>query len=57
MTDYVVMPLGIHVSKKMEISVVLPELVSLHELVHGEENGLTLSTKIDVLLELAKVLH
>ena len=34
MSDYIVMPLGIHVSKKMEITVVVPELVSLHELIH-----------------------
>ena len=34
MSDYIVMPLGIHVSKKMEITVVVPELISLHELIH-----------------------
>ena len=34
LTDYVAMPQGVHVSKKMEITVVLPELVSLHELIY-----------------------
>ena len=48
MSDYIVMPLGIHVSKKMEITVVVPELVSLHELIHEStqinwnEQGLSL---------------
>ena len=62
MSDYVVMPLGIHVSQKMEITVILPELVSLHDFLHspssinGSEEGLSLSKKIGVLLELARVL-
>lgn len=34
LTSYVVMPLGVHVSSKMEISVLLPQLVSLHELLY-----------------------
>ena len=48
MSDYIVMPLGIHVSKKMEITVVVPELISLHELIHEStqinwnEQGLSL---------------
>ena len=35
MSDFVVMPLGIHVSQKMEITVILPELVSLHDFLHS----------------------
>lgn len=66
LSNYVVMPIGIHVSPKMEISVVLPQLVSLHELLHGHQDrfsggsiadGLTLSMKMDILIELAKVLN
>jgi len=34
MSDYVMMPLGIHVSRKMEITVIMPELVSLHDFLH-----------------------
>ena len=34
LSPYVVMPLGIHVSRKMEITVVLPNMVSLHDLIH-----------------------
>ena len=34
MKDYVVWPLGIHVSGTMEITVALPERVSLHEMIH-----------------------
>lgn len=62
MSDYVVWPLGIHVSRKMEITVVLPELVSLHEFLHSPESinnsveSLSLSKKIAVLLELARIL-
>ena len=33
MSQYVVMPKAVHVSKKMEISVIVPELVSLHEVI------------------------
>ena len=56
------MPLGVHVSRKMEISVVLPELRSLHDFIHspqsinGSEEGLSLSKKIAVLVELAQIL-
>ena len=32
--EFVVMPIGIHVGKKMEISLVVPEMVSLHDLIH-----------------------
>ena len=63
MQDYAVMPLGIYVSKKLEITVVLPELVSLHEMIHAPESingseidGLSLAKKIAVLIEIAKVL-
>ena len=62
MQDYVVMPLGFYCSSKMEITVVLPEMQSLHDFIHspssinGSEEGLSLSKKIDVLLELAKIL-
>ena len=57
------MPLGIHVGSKMEITVIIPELISLHELVYsperlnGSEEGLSLSKKIAVLIELAKLLN
>ena len=34
LSSYVVMPLGIHVSNKMEITVVLPNLFSLHDIIH-----------------------
>jgi len=34
LSSYVVMPLGIHVSSKMEITVVLPNLYSLHDMIH-----------------------
>jgi len=56
LTNYVVMPLGVHVSNKMEITVVLPELTSLHELIYqprninGSDDGLSLHTKINILL-------
>ena len=57
------MPLGIHVSKQLEITVVLPELVSLHDLIHAPESingseleGLSLAKKIAVLIQVAKVL-
>ena len=33
MSQFIVMPLGVHVSKKMEISVIVPEMVSLHEII------------------------
>ena len=62
MSDYVVIPQGIHVSRKMEITVVLPEMVSLNDFLHqpssinGSEEGLSLSKKIAVLLELARIL-
>ncbi len=63
LSPYVVMPLGIHVSSKMEITVVLPKMVSLHDLIHepqrinGSEEGLSLTMKMAVLVELAKVLN
>ena len=56
------MPQGIHVSKTMEISCVVPELVSLHEWlyeppkINQSEQGLSLFKKMSVLIELAKVL-
>lgn len=62
MTEFVVMPKGIHVSRKMEITVVVPEMISLHDFLHqpasenGSEEGLSLSKKIAVLLELARIL-
>ena len=34
LSSYVVMPLGSHVSNKMEITVVLPNLFSLHDMIH-----------------------
>ena len=61
--DYVVMPIGINVGSKMEISLVVPEMSSLHDLIHmpsrinGSEEGLDLSKKISVLYELSKVLN
>ena len=33
MSQFIVMPLGVHVSKKMEISVIVPEMISLHEII------------------------
>ena len=63
MQNYVVMPLGLHVSSKMEITVIVPELVSLHDFIHqpsrinGSEEGLSLSKKIAVLIELAKIIN
>lgn len=63
MTNFVVMPLAIHVSSNMQITVILPEKISLHDLIYepqrinGSEEGLDLSRKIDVLIELAKVLN
>ena len=63
MSDYIVMPLGIHVSKKMEITVVVPEMTSLHELIHEptqinwNEQGLSLQRKLTLLIELAKVMN
>lgn len=33
-SNYIVMPLGVHVSKKMEITVIVPKLISLHSLIH-----------------------
>ena len=63
MQNYILMPKGIHVSSKMEITVVLPEMVSLHDFIHqpqrinGSEEGLSLSKKIAVLVELAKVMN
>ena len=63
MQNYILMPKGIHVSSKMEITVVLPEMVSLHDFIHqpqrinGSEEGLSLSKKIAVLVELAKVIN
>ena len=63
MSNYVVWPLGMHVSSKMEITVVLPELVSLHDLIHqpqrinGSEEGLSLRKKMALLVELAKVVN
>ena len=52
------MPLGIHVSKQLEITVVLPELVSLHELIYAperinsssNEGGVNLRQKINLLI-------
>ena len=63
MEQYIVMPLGVHVSNKMEITVLLPEHVSLHDFIHqphsinGSQEGLSLAKKISVLLELARVMH
>jgi len=63
MGNFMVMPKGVYVSPKMEITVVLPELISLHDIIHepqrinGSEEGLDLRKKIAVLLELAKVLN
>ena len=37
MSKYTVVPLGVHVSSKMEITVMLPELVSLHELIYAAD--------------------
>lgn len=62
MADYVLMPQGIHVSRKMEITVIVPEMVSLHDFLHspasinGSEEGLSLEKKIALLLELARIL-
>ncbi len=48
MGKYIVMPEGVYVSPKMEINVVLPELTSLHDIIHapsrinGSEEGLDL---------------
>ena len=59
MQEYVIMPQGFYVSPNMEISVVIPELVSLHDIIHepqrinGSEEGLDLRKKIAVLLSLA----
>ena len=63
MGNFMVMPKGVYVSPKMEITVILPELISLHDIIHepqkinGSEEGLDLRKKIAVLLELAKVLN
>lgn len=57
------MPIGIHIGKSMEISLLVPEMVSLHDLIHqpqrinGSEEGLSLNKKISLLLELSKVLN
>ena len=37
LTNYIVMPKGVHVSKQMEISVVVRELVSLHDLLYEHQ--------------------
>jgi len=31
------MPIGVHVSPKMEISVILPKLMSLHEIIYTSD--------------------
>ena len=62
--QYIVVPLGIHVnSSNMEISVVMPELVSLHDMIHNtarinhsDGGELSLVQKIAILVELAKVM-
>lgn len=33
--EYILMPIGIHVSSKMEITIVMPLAVTLHELIHS----------------------
>ena len=33
MSQYILMPLGVHVSKKMEISVIVPDCISLHDVI------------------------
>ena len=38
MSKFLVNPLGVHVSSKMEITVVVPALVSLHELIYFPEH-------------------
>lgn len=58
MSKFIVMPRGVHVSSKMEITVVLPELVSLHELIYAperinsssNEGGVNLRQKINLLI-------
>jgi len=63
MSNYIVMPLGVHVSPKMEITLIVPNLFSLHDLIHqpqrvnGSEDGISLDKKILVLIELATILH
>ena len=63
MQNFVSTPIGVHVSKKMEISVILPEYVSLHDLIHGKKygssnmDGLSLKAKVNVLIELAKIFN
>ena len=34
MAPYIVMPVGIYVSRKMEITLIIPKMVSLHDLLH-----------------------
>lgn len=59
MTPYIVMPEGIYVSRKMEITLIIPKMVSLHDLLHdsSREEGLSLQNKVAILIELAKVLN
>ena len=63
MQNFVSTPIGVHVSKKMEISVIIPEYVSLHDLIHGKkygesnEEGLSLKAKVNLLIDLAKILN
>ena len=59
MTPYIVMPEGIYVSRKMEITLIIPKMVSLHDLLHepSREEGLSLQKKVAILIELAKVLN
>lgn len=63
MQNYIVMPLGVHVSQNMQVTIVVPKLVSLHDLVYGShsapgfDEGLALITKINILIQLARVLN
>ena len=59
MAPYIVMPVGIYVSRKMEITLVVPKMVSLYDLLHDQshEEGLSLQMKVAILIELAKVLN
>ena len=63
MSQFVVMPKAVHVSKKMEISVIVPELVSLHEVIfqpqriNSSDEEISLRKKINILIEIAKVMN
>ena len=64
MLPYILAPVGVHVTSKMEINVIFPMKTSLFELIHqidkingSDPQGLSLLTKVDILVNLAKVMN